>query len=128
MVEFKNPEPKVVKPGERIEFPREPMVLHGKTFYPVFHRLAWLRHEGKVSVRIQKKGIVHFVHGQPIWDHVAVADINKDESWLLLYTRLHEIGQFGIFNDDDPVESVHIEFPSEESAEVLICLAPKEEK
>lgn len=130
MVEFKNHEPKVVKPGECVEFPRDSMNLHGKTFYSVFYNLAWLRYEYKVSIRILRKSIIP---GQPNWYHVAFADIEKGNSWLILYVRLHEFGQYIGSNialdDDEPVEAVHIEFLSDESAEVCIYLSPiKEEK
>lgn len=47
MVEFKNPEPEVVKPGEYIKFSRDSMILHGQTFYTVFYKLAWFAKEEK---------------------------------------------------------------------------------
>lgn len=123
MTEFEKLEPKVIKPGERVEFPRDSMLMHGKTFYTVFFKLAWLRHEGKVSVRIVRP------YYQNMYHTVALADIEKDASWRILYNMLHEENaQSATFNDDDPVESVHIEFPSDNSAEVFICLSTKEEE
>ncbi len=129
MVEFKNLKPEVVKPGEYIEFPKDSMNLHGKTFYAVFYNLAWLRYECNVSVRILRKSIVP---GQPNWYHIAFADVEKGDSWLILYVRLHKFGQYDgsniVFDDDEPVEAVHIEFLSEGSVGVVIYLSPKEEE
>lgn len=127
MVEFKGCEPEVVKPGEYIKFPRESMVLHGKTFYPVFHNLAWLRYKYEVNVKIVR----HYYQNIctcPMYKNVAVASIEMGRGWNILYNKLREIGQIGVFDDNDPVESVHVEFSSDESVEVVICLAPKEEK
>lgn len=123
MVEFKNPEPEVVKPGECIDLPKHSREI----FYTIFYHLAWLRYNYKVNFKIVR----HYYQNIctcTMYNTVAVAALEKGNKWGILYDRLHEIGQRGTFDDTEPVESVCVEFSSDESVAIVICLAPKEEK
>lgn len=100
---------------------------HEEIFYTIFYHLAWLRYKYKVNFKIVR----HYYQNIctcPMYNTVASADLEKGNQWGILYKRLHEIGQRGTFDDTERVESVHVEFPSDESASIVICLAPKEEE